>query len=924
MRITITHFRCYVETRVYDFPPSVLSLLKGTSGIGKSTVFSAIMWCLFGGMTKIKPNAASGGSGGGGKDQPTVVVMELPEARGIVITRTSPNILEVRLPLEDPTAERVTLTADAAQGYIDRVCGHRTLWLSSSYISQGMRNPMLTVPNADRFKILHDLTFGCESQLPENTPDYYLERLDEVAGQAKTYYTTELGRYNGAQDMFNRRREQSDISAWPVEETLAILPQLQATADANRERLTELHTNLTQPQVAEAQHHTMRQLERHRIMQLEAIPSHRDVSEIHRQLMAAREIRQASITWRTWRDAKDKLDAEMATLVIPSTSLHDLQSQLHAVEAWHRAFLQHGYSQPVDMAQLAAEADIWVQETEAMMAYERHHAAWQQMCHIMTATARDAHAHTCAEIRNQHDRAVEAYRGVQERNTIKRLQYEGALQAQQAYQARFEERAVEYERLRVMHGHETERLKQVEAGFPELQEEYRAAEAWWQQQYPHTPISLAHIEERATACRMLLQELVCPVCGNGVTLQDQHLVQGHNAEMRSQAHHDLAHIRETESTVQAYERVLIDVERERRNLQTLGPLPDPPTPFKEMAIIPLPEYETATTPSPLELPAAPTVTLPEPPIRPTSPGADPRPRLYRLQQLGPRPEGDVATIKSMIAIMERHTFLSTQLSRLPPAPPQMEEIRPNIVEDLEAELEVAQRYATQRQLLMEQTVVVPDLPLCSSDEITRILEQLTESQGRTLNMLTAGVTLQQLHEDYAQIEDLHAQLLHITNYEAALNTIRETVKRISTQSLDGMVEAINTSANAILKDIFDDPITIVLATYKELKTREHLKLQINIQISYRGAIYDGPSSLSGGEQDRLSLALTLAIARVSGSPILLLDECMASLDDALRDRCIGAIRKFMTHTTIIHICHEGIQGHHDLTIEAAPLSACCH
>ena len=75
--------------------------------------------------------------------------------------------------------------------------------------------------------------------------------------------------------------------------------------------------------------------------------------------------------------------------------------------------------------------------------------------------------------------------------------------------------------------------------------------------------------------------------------------------------------------------------------------------------------------------------------------------------------------------------------------------------------------------------------------------------------------------------------------------------------------------------------------------------------------------LSGGEKDRISLALTVALACVNPSPVLFLDECMSSLNTDLRENCIDALKKFVvaqTGKTIINIEHSGIEGYYDNVI----------
>jgi len=73
-----------------------------------------------------------------------------------------------------------------------------------------------------------------------------------------------------------------------------------------------------------------------------------------------------------------------------------------------------------------------------------------------------------------------------------------------------------------------------------------------------------------------------------------------------------------------------------------------------------------------------------------------------------------------------------------------------------------------------------------------------------------------------------------------------------------------------------------------------------------------PSQLSGGEQDRLSLALTLAFSSLSKSPILLLDECLSSLDSKNKENALKCLRS--DDKIVITVDHEAVEGYYDYIV----------
>ena len=74
-------------------------------------------------------------------------------------------------------------------------------------------------------------------------------------------------------------------------------------------------------------------------------------------------------------------------------------------------------------------------------------------------------------------------------------------------------------------------------------------------------------------------------------------------------------------------------------------------------------------------------------------------------------------------------------------------------------------------------------------------------------------------------------------------------------------------------------------------------------------------NLSGGEISRLNLAFVLAMSEIFKSPILMLDECMSTLDP---DNCINilnTIREEYKGKLVLMIHHQITEGLFDTVIE---------
>ncbi len=122
----------------------------------------------------------------------------------------------------------------------------------------------------------------------------------------------------------------------------------------------------------------------------------------------------------------------------------------------------------------------------------------------------------------------------------------------------------------------------------------------------------------------------------------------------------------------------------------------------------------------------------------------------------------------------------------------------------------------------------------------------------------------------------------------------------------------------IIRDFFEEEIGVELKLNKENKTDGKVKAQVNLEVRYKGNLLNNTRSLSGGERTRLSLALTLALARVGTSTMIFLDECIQSIEASLREKCVKAISRHLQHKVIVNVCHDTVEGYYDSTVDARP------
>lgn len=154
--------------------------------------------------------------------------------------------------------------------------------------------------------------------------------------------------------------------------------------------------------------------------------------------------------------------------------------------------------------------------------------------------------------------------------------------------------------------------------------------------------------------------------------------------------------------------------------------------------------------------------------------------------------------------------------------------------------------------------------------------------------------MQMLQEDVVALQKLHRHS-------------KETVYYI----LDDLVSQLNEELNDILGRLFEDPIGVSINMFRTNKNGT-VRPCVGINVQYRGQEYDKLEYMSGGEGDRVSLALTLALHKIIKSPMLLLDESFGALNFALRKACLISIGQFMTRgSVVVCINHEDTEGNYE-------------
>ena len=154
----------------------------------------------------------------------------------------------------------------------------------------------------------------------------------------------------------------------------------------------------------------------------------------------------------------------------------------------------------------------------------------------------------------------------------------------------------------------------------------------------------------------------------------------------------------------------------------------------------------------------------------------------------------------------------------------------------------------------------------------------------------------------------------------SLSTAETLLKKINDAeaiSLENTIEIINTDLEEFVAHFFGESFSAKLQSFKESKDGDK-KPSIEILI-----VQDGETipldSLSGGEYDRIALALFLCFNKISKSNIILLDECLASLHSELVEDIVELIKNKLGDKLVLFTLHQANTGIFDTIVDIEKL-----
>ena len=217
-----------------------------------------------------------------------------------------------------------------------------------------------------------------------------------------------------------------------------------------------------------------------------------------------------------------------------------------------------------------------------------------------------------------------------------------------------------------------------------------------------------------------------------------------------------------------------------------------------------------------------------------------------------------------------------------------------------------------------------------TDEIEKLKEKLTskeqlqEKLQRRKDKIDTYLTN---NEKWNQYNSIKMKLEEINSnhdvYSRGLVISQDFLNKINEAesiSLETTVDNINSEMEEYIIEFFGENVSAKLNTFRE--TKDGCKKSCIDVTIIRDGEHIPLDSLSGGEFDRVALALFLAFNKVSKSKLIMLDECLSSLHAELVEDIVDMIKTKLHDKMVLITLHQANTGMFDNIIDIEGYRCC--
>ena len=195
------------------------------------------------------------------------------------------------------------------------------------------------------------------------------------------------------------------------------------------------------------------------------------------------------------------------------------------------------------------------------------------------------------------------------------------------------------------------------------------------------------------------------------------------------------------------------------------------------------------------------------------------------------------------------------------------------------------------------------------DQITNLETEIENN----INKIEKSEIINLIIKKQENLKVMRAQLIDIHYDLMAGYKVKDMAIKLESLYIESTISEINKILSDILENILNKIQVELKLTKKNNKGIEKTKFNFNIK---SGGDFD---DLSGGEGDRVSLALITSLNYINKSTFLFLDEAMGSIDLGLKEECINILRKYKRDKIILIVSQSSIDGFCDDIIDVEKL-----
>jgi len=164
-----------------------------------------------------------------------------------------------------------------------------------------------------------------------------------------------------------------------------------------------------------------------------------------------------------------------------------------------------------------------------------------------------------------------------------------------------------------------------------------------------------------------------------------------------------------------------------------------------------------------------------------------------------------------------------------------------------------------------------------------------------------------------QLDELVGQVKLAENIHTANLILKDKYSQAEIMAVENTIYSINEHTKYYLDTFFpENELSVIMQP--NFKGKKIQTLKIDNSITFKGNEYDNLNQMSGGEFDRCTLASICGINSMLGSPILILDESLSSLDSDTNTEIISFLKELANEKLILTCSHEAVRGIFDKVI----------